>query len=257
MWAQTLDTLLVTVQLAQEKDTIVKLQDDHLTISGKKDGNDYECTVKFYKPIKASEAMKSNDRFLRFKLPKADKEKWPTLNSDGKKHWIKIDWDRWVDSDAEDDDAFNNGFDMSNFDQFAGMGDGGFDDDFMPEDNMDECCDQGDCACDSCDCSTLCKCGTDCKCENCSCVADCNCDAACLGGRDAKSGCDCCDDCSCGDDCRCTPENKCSPACKCDTACSSKGAMKSGCDGCDDCSCGSDCKCTPENKCNPACNCAA
>ncbi|GFE53089.1 hypothetical protein BaOVIS_004930 [Babesia ovis] len=230
LWAQTEDAVLVTVELPQEG-TAINLDDTSLKISGKKNGNDYDCCIQFYKPIKASEALKANDRFLRFKLPKNESEKWPSLNSDGKKHWIKIDWDRWIDSDAEDNDnVFQDDFEMPNFGPFGKMGMPGMGGmpgmpgmdmggDLMPEEG-DDCCNQGDCACDACDCGSVCKCGADCQCNDCSCVAECNCDAACLGdGHDKEEpkagGCHCCDNCTCGDNCQCTPENKCGDACKC------------------------------------------
>ncbi|EDO08030.1 CS domain family protein [Babesia bovis T2Bo] len=222
LWAQTDDALLLTVELPEEKDTVINLDNNALKIAGKKEGKDYECTINFYKPIKASEALKANDRFLRFKLPKDENEKWPSLNNDGKKHWIKIDWNRWIDSDAEDNETnvIQDDFDMSKFGPFGNMGGypgmGDDDDDFM-DDEEHECCEQSECACDDCECDTICKCGADCECENCSCVKECKCDGEVPVEKveDTKKPCDCCDNCTCGDNCQCTPENKCSEKCSC------------------------------------------
>ncbi|GBE59167.1 hypothetical protein BOVATA_006600 [Babesia ovata] len=269
----------MTVELEDNKDTHIDLKDDALTIKAKKDGKDYECAISFYKPIKASEVMKADERFLRFKLPKADEEKWPSLNSDGKKHWLKIDWDRWVDSDAEDDDVARDNFDMGNFGNFgdfAGMSPDGFEDDdedFMGDENdfdkKVDCCSAGDCGCDKCECGSVCNCGSKCKCEECACDVDCDCDAECLntdGGKvnECCSKGDCaCDKCECGSVCKCGADCKCAD-CACDTDCDCGAACvnvtaSSGasCKCCDDCTCGSNCACTPENMCTPNCKCAA
>ncbi|CDR97116.1 hypothetical protein, conserved [Babesia bigemina] len=274
-WAQTKDAVYMTVEVEHNKDTHIDIKDEALAIKAKKDGKDYECVINFYKPIKSSEVMKADERFLRFKLPKADEEKWPTLNNDGKKHWLKIDWDRWVDSDAEDDDAARDNFDMGNFGNFgdfAGMNPGAFDDDdddYMGDDSdfdkKGDCCSIGDCACDKCECGSVCKCSAKCKCEACPCEVDCDCDAECMNASGCCSKGDCaCDKCECGSICKCGTSCSCGD-CPCDAECDcgAKCLTTGGCCGkaesdrkcCENCTCGSDCACTPENMCAANCKC--
>ncbi|KAK1933242.1 hypothetical protein X943_002840 [Babesia divergens] len=251
LWAQTKDAVYMTVEIQQDKDVSVQLKDDSVTIAAQ----EYQCTVNFYKPIKSSEAMKSTDRFLRLKFPKKEEERWPSLNADGKKHWIKIDWDKWVDSDAEDDERGMDDFDMSAFENMGNFGQfGGMDMNDDPFDYEDlNCCGKGDCPCDKCKCGgSLCDCGKACECQDCQCNEACNCGVDC-GSREPRDyGTICCESCTCGDDCRCTPDNKCGPNCNCPGTEISSDHCK--CE--DSCSCGGNCKCTDETKCVPACKCA-
>ncbi|KAK1444757.1 co-chaperone p23-like domain containing protein [Babesia gibsoni] len=258
LWAQTKDAVFVTVDLTSPKDVKVELKDDSVYVAGVKDSKEYECTINFFKPIKAAEAMRANERMLRLKLPKVEEESWPSLNNDGKKHWIKIDWDKWVDSDDEGDDSLNNNFDMgdfANFDQFSGMGgmppfgdDFNDDDDDHEHDEDDDCCgrsaevdeEEGNCGCcDDCTCGDACACTADNKC----------CDSCTCGTKGAKCGCSA--DCACGDACACTEEKKCCETCEC------TGVQDAKCGCSADCACGDACACTPDNKCCDTCECPA
>ena len=58
-------------------------------------------------------------------MKKSENEDWSRLTEDAKKQsWIKVDWSKWQDSDAEDEPQ--GGFDMSNMGGFGGMDMGAF-----------------------------------------------------------------------------------------------------------------------------------
>lgn len=55
----------------------------------------------------------STQRTVQFKLVKKEAKRWHKVSvADKKQHWLKCDWDKWVDSDEED----NVRMDMGDFD---------------------------------------------------------------------------------------------------------------------------------------------
>uniref|UniRef100_A0A3B0N961 CS domain containing protein, putative n=1 Tax=Theileria annulata TaxID=5874 RepID=A0A3B0N961_THEAN len=169
LWAQTKDDLYLTVELSKPSDLKVDLTDEAFKFYAKKDGNVYEFDFKFFKPVKSSDYKTKDQRFLEFKVPKSEPESWTTLNSCGKKHYIKCNWDKWVDSDAEADDL-NDGFDMPNFGDFGdldmnGMGDMDDEmDDLEETDNEETDARSPDCKNPNCQCNP-CKCTPDNQCS--------------------------------------------------------------------------------------------
>ncbi|UKK02025.2 hypothetical protein MACK_001379 [Theileria orientalis] len=218
LWAQTKDDLFLTVELTKPSDLKVDLTDDSFKFYAKKDGNVYEFDFKFFKPVKSSEYKKKDQRFLEFKVPKSSPESWSTLNSCGKKHYIKCNWDKWIDSDAEGDDL-NDGFDMSKFGDFGDLDMNGMDgmddevddlDDEKEDDNDDEDVEKTEKK--EKQKSPDCK-NPNCQCDPCECTPENNC-----GGNTNKVNGGCCNSCDCepkpeGEPC-CGP-NKCSEECAC------------------------------------------
>ncbi|AFZ79386.1 hypothetical protein BEWA_022340 [Theileria equi strain WA] len=195
LWAQTKEALYLTVELSKASDVKCDFTDDSVTFSASKDGKNYAFSFKFSKPVKSSEVQRFDERFIRFRVPKAESESWTSLNSCGKKHYIKCDWDRWVDSDAEDD-LLNDGFNMPNFGDFGDLNDFGDmgaeegDLEDSEEDEPDSCCATKSCGDSSCNTES---CHTGSKCAESPCNADC----------------------SCGPNCDCGPDKKCSDKCTC------------------------------------------
>lgn len=70
------------------------------------------------------ESKYSTQRNVQFKLVKKEAKRWHRVSTADKKklHWLKCDWNKWVDSDEEE----NSKMDMGDFDMdsmgFGGMG---------------------------------------------------------------------------------------------------------------------------------------
>ncbi|CRH01389.1 co-chaperone p23, putative [Plasmodium relictum] len=134
LWAQKKECLYLTIELQDIENVKIDLKEDKLYFYATKDKNEYEFTLNFLKPINVDESKYSTKRNIKFKIIKKEKERWKTINNDGKKHWIKCDWNSWVDTDEENktteyDDMAMNSFggmggmpDMSQLGNMGGMG---------------------------------------------------------------------------------------------------------------------------------------
>jgi cytosolic prostaglandin-E synthase len=110
------------------KDEKIVLTDTELKFDGKANGDKpYTVSIEFFKPVDAEgSTYKVLPRSVQMHILKKDKEEdgfWPQLLKDKslEKNQIKIDWDRYVDEDEEDEEG---GFDMSNLAGGSGMGGG-------------------------------------------------------------------------------------------------------------------------------------
>ena len=120
LWAQRDDYIWLTVDVPNADDLKVDLSPLSLQFSCRGDGKDYKFELEFFKPIIKSESKFLKHRLVDFALKKETSEEWPRLIKENKKlPWIKVDWSKWEDSDAEDEPA---GFDMSNMGGFGDLG---------------------------------------------------------------------------------------------------------------------------------------
>ncbi|CAL9068786.1 unnamed protein product [Musa banksii] len=139
-WAQRLDKIYITVQLPDAKDAKVNLEPDGIFTFSATAGagnSTYELKMDLYDKVN-KEASKINVgvRSIFCVVEKAEKGWWKKLlRGDGKApHYVKVDWDKWVDEDANGPgDLDLGGMDFSNF---GNMGGDAMDDDF--EDSDDE-----------------------------------------------------------------------------------------------------------------------
>lgn len=122
-YAQRKDSLYLTIALADVKDEKIVLTDTELKFEGTSGGKSYEVNVDFFKEVD-SEGSTYNvlPRSIQMHILKKDKEEeefWTRLMKEKalEKNHVKIDWDRYVDEDEEEE-----GFDMSNMDGGQGMG---------------------------------------------------------------------------------------------------------------------------------------
>jgi len=128
-WAQRSDSLYITIALADVKDEKIELKDTELHFEGNSEGKKYEVNVAFFKAIDATNkdsTYKVLPRSVQMHVMKAkseddneEEEFWPRLLKDKalEKNQVKVDWDRYVDEDEEDEAG---GFDTSNLE--GGMG---------------------------------------------------------------------------------------------------------------------------------------
>lgn len=101
------------------------MTDTELKFEGTSGDKNYKVNIEFIKPVDADgSTYKVLPRSIQMHILKKDKEEdefWPRLLKDKalEKNQVKIDWDRYVDEDEEDE-----GFDMSKMDDsmsFGGM----------------------------------------------------------------------------------------------------------------------------------------
>lgn len=136
-WAQRSDSLYITIALADVKDETIDLTDTELKFKGTSEDKSYSVNIKFFQPIDASNpdsTYKVLPRSVQMHVMKTvkkqdddkdedEEEFWPRLLEDKtlEKNQVKIDWDRYVDEDEEDEAG---GFDTSALEGGSGMGGG-------------------------------------------------------------------------------------------------------------------------------------
>ena len=109
------------ITLIDVKDETINLSDSELHFKGKSNGKDYEVNIEFFKSVD-SEGSKYNvlPRSIQMHIMKKkgddgdeEEEFWPRLLKDKalEKNQVKVDWDRYVDEDEEEE-----GFDTSALD---------------------------------------------------------------------------------------------------------------------------------------------
>lgn len=130
-WAQRKKTVFLTIDVQDSKDPKIELTNTedgfgHLiyksVASGGEDDKPYELDLTLFKAIdKESSKISASPRSVILVLEKAEEETWPRLTKESGRHLthIKVDWDRWVDSDDEGD---GDGFDLSGMGDFSSMG---------------------------------------------------------------------------------------------------------------------------------------
>ncbi|KAJ9171831.1 hypothetical protein P3X46_015143 [Hevea brasiliensis] len=148
-WAQRVDKVFITVLLPDAKNAKVNLEPEGVfTFSASAGAEDhlYELKLELHDKVNVEESkINIGVRSIFCILEKAEKGWWKKLfRGDGKPpHYLKVDWDKWVDED-EDDGGLGNNFDMggmdfSNFGNMGGMGGlGGVGDDGEFDDSDDE-----------------------------------------------------------------------------------------------------------------------
>ena len=120
LWAQRDEYVWLTVDVSDAEDVTFDLTDTSLKFSCKANGQTYAFDIKFFKPIVKDESKNLKHRLIDICLKKKDAEDWPRLTEEkAKLQWIKVDWSKWQDSDAEDEPE---GFDMSNMGGFGDFG---------------------------------------------------------------------------------------------------------------------------------------
>jgi prostaglandin-E synthase len=121
-WAQRSDSLYITIALPDVKDETIELTDTELQFKGKSGDKDYEVNIKFFQKVDSADStykvLPRSVQMHVMKEKKSDDDKsdddetfWPRLLEDKllEKNQVKIDWDRYVDEDEEEE-----GFDTSN-----------------------------------------------------------------------------------------------------------------------------------------------
>ncbi|XP_020407331.1 co-chaperone protein SBA1 isoform X1 [Zea mays] len=125
-WAQRIDKVYITVQLPDAKDAKVNLEPDGVfTFSGSAGTNLYELKLDLNDKVNVEASKISvGVRSIFCIVEKAEAKWWKKLVRDDQRapHFVKVDWDKWVDEDDDGADVNLDGMDFSNFGGMGGMG---------------------------------------------------------------------------------------------------------------------------------------
>ncbi|KAB2052679.1 hypothetical protein E1A91_A12G142000v1 [Gossypium mustelinum] len=130
-WAQRTDKVFITVLLPDSKNAKVNLEPEgvfNFSATAGTDNNTYELKLDLFDKVNVEESkINVGVRSIFCILEKAEKVWWKKLlRGDGKApHYVKVDWDKWVDEDEDKGlgDLDLGGMDFSNFGGMGGMGD--------------------------------------------------------------------------------------------------------------------------------------
>ncbi|KAG5055872.1 hypothetical protein AAZX31_03G193700 [Glycine max] len=128
-WAQRLDKVYITVQLADSKNAKVDLTPDGIfTFSGSAGAEDhqYELKLELFDKVNVEESkINVGERSIFIVVQKAEDGWWKRLlRGEGKTpHYVKVDWDKWVDEDEDEGNTGEVDLGGMDFSKFGGMGD--------------------------------------------------------------------------------------------------------------------------------------
>ncbi|KAG6516633.1 hypothetical protein ZIOFF_027102 [Zingiber officinale] len=139
-WAQRIDKVYITVQLPDARDVKVNLEPDgifNFSATAGVSNNFYELKLELFDKVNKEESkINIGVRSIFCVIEKAEQQWWKKLlRGEGKTpHYVKVDWDKWVDEDDDGQPDLDLG--GMDFSKFGDMGGGAMDDDF--EDSDDE-----------------------------------------------------------------------------------------------------------------------
>ncbi|XP_002277004.1 co-chaperone protein p23-1 isoform X2 [Vitis vinifera] len=106
-WAQRSDKLYLTVELPDAKDVKLKLEPEgRFMFSATKDDVPYEVDIELFDKIKVEDSKCNvGVRSIVYVIAKAEKKWWARLiKNEGKPPvFLKVDWDKWVDEEDENE----------------------------------------------------------------------------------------------------------------------------------------------------------
>ncbi|KAF7818211.1 CS domain protein [Senna tora] len=144
-WAERVDKVYITVQLPDSKNAKVDLTPDGIfTFSASAGAKDqlYESKLELFDKVNVEESkINIGVRSIFCVVQKAENGWWKKLlRGEGKPpHYVKVDWDKWVDEDDDNGlgDLDLGGMDFSKFGGM-GMGDDGMGEDFDDSDDEEQ-----------------------------------------------------------------------------------------------------------------------
>uniref|UniRef100_A0AC34FMD9 CS domain-containing protein n=1 Tax=Panagrolaimus sp. ES5 TaxID=591445 RepID=A0AC34FMD9_9BILA len=127
-WAQRTEHVLLTIEVEDMNVTLLKVEGNKFHITGSnKEGVKYDADLELYDDLKGADIRRiPTARHVELIIPKEKEEWWPRLlKTTSKVQWIKVDFNKWVDEDEENEaQALPEGM---NFDFGAGGGGNNFD----------------------------------------------------------------------------------------------------------------------------------
>jgi hypothetical protein len=167
LWYQTKDIVVFNIELQEVSNLNVNITEKNISFSGISKNNLYEINFDLFESINKDESsFIQQAKSIIFTLKKNNSDYWKILTNDKNlyKNNIKINWNRWIDEDAEEDEISDDKGMGENFDfqqmmqSMGGMGDmssmmGGMGDmSGMMDEQEEECeeCEEGDENCECC-----------------------------------------------------------------------------------------------------------
>ncbi|KAK7277362.1 hypothetical protein RIF29_18513 [Crotalaria pallida] len=131
-WAQRSDELYITVELPDAKDVKLKLEPEgkfYFSATSGPDKIPYEVDIDLFDKIDVDNSKANvTSRNIFYLVKKAENKWWDRLLKQGGKPpvFLKIDWDKWVDEDEEEDSKPLSDMDLGDID-FSKLNMGGGD----------------------------------------------------------------------------------------------------------------------------------
>ncbi|KAI5711135.1 hypothetical protein M8J76_005215 [Diaphorina citri] len=127
IWAQRKDKILITFCVENCNNPKIDIEPDEIKFDAvSADKKHYKLDIKLFKSINAEKSIKTNkDRHIELVLKKLEEDVvfWPHLTKEKQKyHWLKVDFDKWVDEDEEEEEEMGGAF---NEDMMSGLNLGG------------------------------------------------------------------------------------------------------------------------------------
>jgi len=121
LWSQTPESIDISIRLSNIESESVSCENNHFYFSCSSQSKDYWIEFDLDKAVEKVSYNKYDNR-IAIVLEKADYEKWDFLTKVKGiyKNNIKIDWDKWADSDAEEEGE-NQGSQQAPSSGFGGM----------------------------------------------------------------------------------------------------------------------------------------
>uniref|UniRef100_A0A5B7BPN4 Co-chaperone protein p23 n=1 Tax=Davidia involucrata TaxID=16924 RepID=A0A5B7BPN4_DAVIN len=129
-WAQGVDKVYITVLLPDAKNAKVNLEPEGIftfSASAGAENHLYELKLDLFDKVNVEESkINVGVRSIFCVLEKAEKKWWKKLlcGDDKVPHYVKVDWDKWVDEDDDTGpaDIDMGGMDFSKFGDMGGLG---------------------------------------------------------------------------------------------------------------------------------------
>ena len=111
LWSQTPESVDISIRLSNIQDETVSCENNHFLFSCSSQSKNYRIEFDLDKSVEKVSYNKYDNR-IAIVLQKADYEKWEFLTKVRGiyKNNIKIDWDKWEDSEGEEPEAPSSGF---------------------------------------------------------------------------------------------------------------------------------------------------
>mmetsp|Transcript_13386 Transcript_13386/g.9460 ORF Transcript_13386/g.9460 Transcript_13386/m.9460 type:complete len:138 (-) Transcript_13386:401-814(-) len=125
-WAQRAENVFITVEVQDFENHVIDLSEDNkLSFSADSHGQKYGFEIElFAEVVKDESRWNTKGRNVIFNLKKKEAESWSRITKEKTKNArINIDWNKWVDSDDEEeegDKGMNKDFDPSMMQNFGG-----------------------------------------------------------------------------------------------------------------------------------------
>ncbi|WJX66256.1 prostaglandin-E synthase [Trifolium repens] len=117
-WAQRSDELYLTVELPDAQDVKVKLEPEgkfYFSATAGAEKIPYEIDIDLFDKLDINNSKVSpSSRHICYLVKKAEDKWWDRLLKQGGKSpsFLKVDWDKWVDEDEDDEQVAKPGSDM-------------------------------------------------------------------------------------------------------------------------------------------------